>query len=145
MSTAASYARSERRRARPSPRLVSLAATVVAAIAFVTLCPIALRPHLGSANAERFAAYALLGCVVGLSSGRRWLHATALVVLAAFALEAAQGLAPGRHAALSDAMVKALGGVLGSGLAQFAYPLRRLAGRLSDSLASPTRTTLPTR
>ncbi|MFL5295000.1 MAG: hypothetical protein ACJ798_01330 [Phenylobacterium sp.] len=129
MTTAIPSGAPDRRLARPSPLSIALAAAVLAGIAFATLCPIGLRPHLASANAERFAAFALLGAAVGMAAGRRALAATALVVLAAFALEAAQGLAPGRDPALSDALVKALGGVLGSAGAQLAYPLRRLIAR----------------
>src|SRR4051812_50023557 len=125
MTAAETFRGPERRLARPSPLLIGLAAAVLAAIAFATLCPIGLRPPLATADQERFAAFALLGAVAGLAAGRRALAATALVVLAAFALEAAQGLAPGRDAALSDAMVKALGGVAGSAAAQLMFPLKR--------------------
>jgi len=122
-------ARAERRVARPSPRWVGLAALGVAAIAFVTLCPIGLRPHLASGDQERFAAFLALGALAGRAAGRRGLAATAAVVLLAFGLELAQGLAPGRHAGLSDALVKALGGVVGVAAAQLAYPLRRALAR----------------
>jgi len=136
MAIDAAHAGPERRVARPSPSRIGLAALAVAAIAFVTLCPIGLRPHLASGDEERFAAFLALGVLAGRAAGRRGLVATAAVVLLAFGLEGAQGLAPGRHAALSDALVKALGGVVGAAAAQLAYPLmRRLrggAGRAAD-------------
>jgi VanZ family protein len=49
----------------------------------------------------------------------------------AFGLEAAQQFAPGRHAHLADAMVKAFGGVTGVAGYQLMFPLRRLILRLS--------------
>ena len=106
--------------------MIGLAATGLAAIVFATLCPIGLRPHVASPNLERFVAYMALGGLVARACGRRALGATALVLLAAIGLEAAQALVPGRHAALSDAVVKSLGGVLGCAAAQVAYPIRRL-------------------
>ena len=50
------YSGPERRIAKPSPTLICLAVMGVAAIAFVTLCPINLRPHFASADEERFGA-----------------------------------------------------------------------------------------
>jgi hypothetical protein len=129
MPPSANYAGLERRLARPSPRLVGLAVLALAAIAYATLCPIGLRPHFADANVERFGAYLVLGGLVALAAGRRVLAATAAVVLIALALEAAQHLVPGRHGVVSDALVKALGGVAGVALAQFAYPLRRRLAR----------------
>jgi hypothetical protein len=135
MARAASRAGSERRLAKPSPLVVSLALAGAGGIAFVTLCPIGLRPHLGSATEERFAAFFVLGVLVALAAGRRWLGATAVVVVLAFGLEAAQGLAPSRDPALADALVKAFGGVLGASVAQLVFPIRRLIAhvvRLAD-------------
>jgi hypothetical protein len=125
MATDTAYAGPERRVARPQLKWMGLAALSLAAIVFVTLCPIGLRPHLLTGDEERFAAFLVLGALTGLAAGRRGLAATAAVVLLAFALESAQGLAPGRHAALSDAVVKALGGVVGAAAAQLVFPLRR--------------------
>ena len=130
MATATAPNGLNRRFARPSPIIVGLALLSAGAIAFATLCPIGMRPHVLPANGERFLAYALLGALVSRASGRRWLLATAIVVFVALGLEAAQWLVPGRDAAMADAMVKALGGVLGSGAAQLVYPIRRLVTRL---------------
>jgi hypothetical protein len=126
MATTILETRPERRRAKPSVLLIALAILSAAAIAFVTLCPIGLRPHFGSANNERFTAFFALGALVALAAQRRSLGALALVVFLAFGLEAAQSLVPGRHGMLSDAIVKALGGVLGCAAAQLSFPLRRL-------------------
>jgi len=123
------YAGPERRLARPSAGWIGLAALGLAAVGFVTLCPIGLRPHLAGGDQERFWAFLLLGGLVGRAAGRHGLGATAAVVLLAFGLEFAQELAPGRHAALSDALVKALGGAVGVAAAQLSFPLTRWLGR----------------
>ncbi len=133
MATTISDTRPERRQAKPSVLLIALAILGAEITGFVTLCPIALRPHLWSANHERFAAYFILGVLVARAGQRRWLSALALIVLLAFGLEAAQRLVPGRHAMLSDATVKALGGVLGCAAAQVGFPLRRLLNSYRSS------------
>ncbi len=131
MAQAPSYPGANRRFAKPSPLLLSLVVLGIAAITFATLCPISLRPHLASANQERFGAYVVLGGLLALAAGRRWLASAMFVVVLVCALEAAQLLVPGRDAVISDALVKALGGVLGSVAGQFMFPLRRLiAGQL---------------
>ncbi len=129
MATTILQTRPERRRAKPSVLLIALAILSAEVIGLATLCPISLRPHLWSANHERFVAYFGLGALIALAAQRRWLGALALTVFLAFGLEAAQRLVPGRHAMLSDATVKALGGVLGCAAAQLAFPLRRLLAR----------------
>ena len=126
------YLGADRRRAKPSPLMIGLALVGVATIAFATLCPADLRPHLATPNAERFDAYLVLGALVGLAAGRRALGATAVVVLLAVGLEAAQCFTPGRDPAISDALIKALGGVVGSAGVQLRYPLRRLVARIAD-------------
>ncbi len=136
MATATSHIGPNRRLAKPSPLLVGLVVLVVASISFATLCPISLRPHLASANQERFGAYFVLGVLIALAAGRRWLAATTIVLVLAFGLEAAQLLVPGRDAVVSDALVKALGGVLGSAAGQFIFPLKRLVGRESHPVGA---------
>jgi hypothetical protein len=131
MTNAASHAGRNRRRARPSKAVVAAAALGVAAIAFVTLCPIGLRPHVMSANLERLAAYLALGVLISRAAGRRALAAMVVVVVLAFGLEAAQLLAAGRHARLAEAVGKAMGGVTGVAAYQLMFPLRRLIVRLS--------------
>ncbi len=99
----------------PLPFVV-LAALLFCAIAAATLCPQALRPHLGPADLERFGAYLAFGLCTAWAFPRRPLAVVVVVALAAFGLEAAQKLAPGRDAHLSDASVKALGGLCGAAL-----------------------------
>ena len=115
--------------------VVGLAVLGAAAIAFVTFCPIGLRPHLASPDAERFAAFLVLGGLIALAAGRRWARATALVVFLAFGFEAGQLLVPGRDAMASDAIIKAMGGVSGCAAAQAFFALRRLSVRLSGAMA----------
>ncbi len=127
----------ERRSGRVSPLAVGLALAAIVGVAMVTLCPIDLRPHVAPANVERFGAYAVVGLLVSLAAGRRRLEATALVMLIALGLEATQALIPTRHAAASDALVKALGGVIGCFAGQLLFPLRRLVIRLIASQPQP--------
>ena len=112
-----------------------LAVLAVGGIAFASLCPIALRPRMADPDAERFAAFFVLGGLIALASGRRWIGATAAVMLLAFGFEAAQLAAPGRDPMLSDAIIKAMGGVCGSAAAQAVFAVRRLAARLTGRLA----------
>lgn len=134
MARTAAYSGPNRRFAKPSPLVVGLAALAVCGIAFATLCPIELRPRMAEPDAERFAAFFGLGGLIALAAGRRWIGATAAVMLLAFGFEAAQLVVPGRDAMLSDAIIKAMGGVCGSAAAQAVFAARRLAVRLSDVL-----------
>ena len=135
MARRAAYSGPNRRIARPSPVVVGLAVLAVAGIAFATLCPIELRPRMGDPDTERFAAFFVLGALIAQACGRRWLGATAAVMLLAFGFEAAQLAAPGRDPMLSDAIIKALGGVCGSAAAQAVFAVRRLTLSLSALLA----------
>ncbi len=96
-------------------KLIQIAAWLLfAAILFITVDPISLRPESGlPVNVERFAAFAVLGFVFATAYPRRWLLILVLVVGAAFGFELAQMLAPTRHARLLDAAVKAAGGAFG--------------------------------
>ena len=142
MTTAAAaspaYAGRDRRRARPSALAIAVAAAGLSAIAFATLCPIGLRPHLAGANVERFCAYLGLGLLVSRAAGRKALTATLGVIALAIALEAAQRLVPGRHAALPDAAIKALGGVLGVAAHQLSFPFKRWLARAGAPNVAPT-------
>ncbi|MGZ3378614.1 MAG: hypothetical protein ACXU8S_18620 [Phenylobacterium sp.] len=142
MAAAPLFVRAERRLAKPSQAEMAVALLGMAAIGFVTLCPIGLRPHLASANVERLCAFAVLGVLMSKAAGRRAIGATALVMALAFGLEAAQRFAPGRHAHLADAVVKAFGGVSGVASYQLMFPLRRLIVRVSG-LADPVWATSP--
>ena len=119
------YSGPERRIAKPSPALLCLVALGVAAIAFATLCPIGLRPHLASANEERFGAYFVLGLIVSQAAPRRSGLVLSFLVLLALGLEAAQTLIPGRDGRFADACVKATGGVVGAQLGFMSYAVCR--------------------
>ena len=119
------YSGPERRIARPSAAVVAAAALGASAIAFVTLCPIGLRPHLAPANLERFGAYLALGLILSQAAPRRPMLVMALLVLLAFGLEAAQLLVPGRDARFADACVKATGGVVGAQAGFTSWAIRR--------------------
>lgn len=83
-------------------------------ILFVTLSPIAMRPVTAEpANLERFAAFAAVGFVFVIGCPRHWAWVTCLVIGSALAFEAAQLLAPSRHAHFEDAAAKAIGGIVG--------------------------------
>jgi hypothetical protein len=131
MTNAAAYAGRNRRRARPSKAVIATAGVGMAAVAFVTLCPIGLRPHFMGATLERLAAYLAVGLLISRAAGRRAVAATVVVIVLAFGLEVAQLAAAGRHARMAEAVGKALGGVTGVAAYQLMFPLRRLIVRLS--------------
>jgi hypothetical protein len=86
-------------------------------IAFVTLSPIGLRPNIADPNLERFAAFAVLGLLLGMAyPGRRALFAVTIVV-AAVLLEALQLFIPDRDAEYLEMLIKAAGGLAGMGFA----------------------------
>ena len=90
---------------------------LLAALAFVTVSPISLRPQTGHVFLERFLAFAALGAAFGVGYPRRMPFAVAVTVLAAIGLEAAQLLVPGRHARVIDAGEKLAGGLVGLAIA----------------------------
>lgn len=92
-------------------RLMSI--FLLALIAFATLSPIGLRPHVGDANFERAAAYLLLGVALGLSFPRHTMRVAFLVVGIAAVLESLQLFDPGRHGRIEDMMIKAVAGLVG--------------------------------
>jgi hypothetical protein len=98
----------------PTRAFIAMAGLLFCTIAFATLCPQSLRPHLGPADVERFGADMAFGLCTAWALPRRTLPVMAVVILAAFGLEAAQRLVPGRDAHLNDAMVKATGGLFGA-------------------------------
>ncbi|WP_189521253.1 hypothetical protein [Mesorhizobium sp. M1B.F.Ca.ET.045.04.1.1] len=92
-------------------RLAAL--VMLAAIAFATLSPIQMRPHLGDANLERALAYALFGLALAFGFRARLVQAMLFVCTVAGVLELLQAIDPGRHARLQDALVKAAAGLMG--------------------------------
>ncbi|MDR3507903.1 MAG: hypothetical protein P4L64_08420 [Caulobacteraceae bacterium] len=95
--------------------VLSLAAWVLAAfVVFATLGPQGLRPHLGDAQTERFAAYFVTAAAFVIAYPRRAALVAPSAVAIAILLELGQRLAPGRDAGLHDAIAKAMGGVAGA-------------------------------
>jgi VanZ family protein len=95
-------------------KIIAAAAwATVGYIAFVTLSPIELRPHVAAVNYERFFAYFLAGILLAVAYPRRLISFTGFIVLVAVVLEMFQQLVPGRHAHLTDALTKASGGLAG--------------------------------
>ncbi|MET0258125.1 MAG: hypothetical protein ABW179_06040 [Methylobacterium sp.] len=93
-----------------------LAWTLVAALVFVTLAPIGLRPVVTSdADVERALAYALLGGLLALAYPRHWVLALGAGIGIAAGLEFGQVFTASRHGRVADFLVKASaagGGVL---------------------------------
>ena len=87
---------------------------LLAAIIFVTVSPIGMRPRLGfGPDFDRFAGFLAAGLFLGFGYRRRWLWIVGLMAIAAFGIETLQWLTPDRHARFWDAAVKAGGGILG--------------------------------
>jgi VanZ family protein len=91
-----------------------LAVVLALYIAFVTLAPLRYRPQTGHPQAERFAAYLVLGAVFSLAypKQRGWIAVG--VVAGSIALELGQLAVPGRDAGIPDVIAKALGGITGT-------------------------------
>ena len=107
-----------------------LAWATLLAIAFATLSPIGLRPHVGDVSGERFLAFAVVGLLFGMAYPRHLVVVSLLVGGVAVGLEVLQHLTPDRHGRLPDALVKLAGALAGSGLA---YVLSGMMRRVSSS------------
>jgi VanZ family protein len=101
-----------------SRKFIIVAAWIVfAGIAFVTLSPIGLRPKIADPDLERFAAFAVLGLLLGMAyPGRRAAFAL-IIVIAAVLLEALQLFIPDRDGEFLDMLIKAAGVLAGMGVA----------------------------
>ena len=98
-----------------------LAWLLLAAVAFVTLAPIGLRPNSGySPNIERFIAFGAVGFLFALAYPRRLWLIIVVVLGAAIAFEALQLVSVSRHGRLFDLAVKLAGGGLGIAVGVFA-------------------------
>lgn len=87
---------------------------LLAAIIFVTISPIGLRPRdMVSTNFDRAAAYAVMSALFVFAYPRHRWTVAALVFAAAGGVELIQFLSPTRHPHLMDAAVKAAGGIAG--------------------------------
>jgi hypothetical protein len=105
----------EASRSQPMPRkyMLIVACLLLAFVVFVTLSPIQLRPRTGHPVLERFAAFMMVSGAYTLALPRRAGLIAVLMVAAAFVLEAAQQLSPTRDPDVRDAIVKALGALVG--------------------------------
>lgn len=108
--------------------IIILAWSTLLVIAFATLSPIGLRPHMGDVSGERFLAFAIVGMLFGMAYPRHlWLVAL-LVGGTAVGLEVLQHLTPDRHGRVPDAFVKLAGALAGVGLAYaFSGTMRRFS------------------
>jgi hypothetical protein len=93
-----------------------LAWLLLGAIAYSTLSPLAMRPHMGSwVQVERFGAFGLLGLMFAIAHPRRVLPVLSVILAAAVGLELTQMLSADRHARLIDLAVKMAGAGCGVG------------------------------
>jgi VanZ family protein len=91
-----------------------LAWLLLAAIIFVTVSPIGLRPHtVTSVNIDRALAYMVVGLAFAVAYPKHWMTVALLLIAGAVFIEYLQYLSPTRHARLHDAAVKALGATVG--------------------------------
>ena len=87
---------------------------VLAVIVFVTVSPINLRPHtLITVNIDRAAAYAVVGLLFALAYPKNWKTTAILLVIGAAGFEFLQIFSTTRHARVEDALVKAVGALVG--------------------------------
>lgn len=92
-----------------------------AAIVFVTVSPIEMRPgDIFSVDLDRALAFGLLSSMFMIAYPRHALLVGSFVVLSAGAIELLQALSPTRHARLDDATIKGAG-ALGGMLLAFSY------------------------
>ncbi len=105
---------------------------LIAAVIFVTVSPIGLRPHtLITVSIDRAAAFALTGGAFAIAYPRRRLSLALFLLAAAFGIEILQYIAPTRHPQFADASVKAAGALLGMATGKTALMIRRM--RLSHA------------
>ena len=113
-----------------------LAWLALAAIVFVTVSPIGLRPHdVMPVTIDRALAFAALACLFVTAYPRHWRSVGLAVVFCAVGIEWLQELSPTRHARLDDALIKAVGalfGVAGGRLSILAHDRLRAVPRPTD-------------
>lgn len=107
-----------------------LAWSALVAIAFVTLAPSGLRPRIDlPINLERALPFIVAGGLFAFAYPKKIWWAAAIVVFGVFGLELLQGLQPGRHPRLSDAVAKSAGAFLGLALGWLTGTLRAILRR----------------
>ncbi len=99
----------------------------LAFIAYATLCPLQERPELDSfdlfSHFDHFAGYAALGAIFALAYPRKAFLVCLIVFGSAVFLELAQTLTPDRHARISDALRKLIGGAFGIAFGRLVFKL----------------------
>lgn len=99
---------------------------LLAALIFVTLCPIKLRPVSGAPpDLERFVAFAVLGAIFAFGYPKNRVIILFFLVAFAGSLEALQQFIPTRDARVHDAVIKAIGAFMGVFIARAMLQLRR--------------------
>ncbi|MEQ1769842.1 MAG: VanZ family protein [Devosia sp.] len=93
--------------------LRAIAWLALAALAFITLSPVGLRPHVAGPGFEYLGALAVMGGLFGLAYPKRPVLLAVLVIAAVIGLEASQMLTPDRHARLTDLAFKCAGALVG--------------------------------
>jgi VanZ family protein len=123
------------RDAAPRIRALEVAAWVILiGVAFVTVAPIQFRPETPfGPNAERFAAFLLVGFLFGLVYARRMLLAVIFAIGAAVVLEALQRLVPTRHGESRDLYFKLAGAALGLAVGWVLAPRRPRPPKLEET------------
>jgi VanZ family protein len=86
-----------------------VAAIIVLSLVKPSMRPVTILPH----GLEHAAIFLLAGLAVGVGYSASLIRNIAIVVAFAVAIEAAQMLAPGRHATLRDLVVDAVSAVVG--------------------------------
>ena len=100
--------------------------TAFAAIVFVTVSPIEMRPgDILSVDFDRALAFGLLSSMFMIAYPRHALLVGSFIVFSAGAIELLQALSPTRHARLDDAVIKGAGALGGMVLA-FSYNALRI-------------------
>lgn len=117
--------------------------TAFAAIVFVTISPIEMRPgDIISVDFDRALAFGLLSSMFMIAYPRHALLVGGFIVFSAGAIELLQALSPTRHARLDDAVIKGAGALGGMVLAFSYNALRtfRHARRRARIAAGPVAT-----
>lgn len=105
--------------------LRTVAWCVLAYIVFVTISPIDLRPNtIISVNIDRAGAYAVLGLLFASAYPRHWKIVAILLAIGAAGFEFLQEFSPTRHARVDDAIVKALGALVGVAIGRLYHRTR---------------------
>src|ERR1700733_7369403 len=129
--------------AKISQRLIAVAAwSSLAFVAYATLSPLNERPEIDVgalflfSHFDQYIAYVTMGCLFGLAYPRKTVLVCFLVIGCAVLLELAQLLTPDRHARVSDAIRKLIGGAFGVVFAYFAISLRIASRRRTEASSS---------